>query len=306
MAQALPHFEKFDISETTTLGTRWEEWVERFELFITAMAIADDTRRRAMLLHYAGAEVHRIFKTLIDTGNAAAYETAKNKLTEYFKPSVNTEYEKYIFHELKQREQETLDSYHTRLREQGAKCGLTHIDADIKSQIIRTCTSNKLRRKVLRESTLTLKNILDHGRAREVADTQAMTMEKKHESEEVNVLREQIMQMGIDMKMQNRTRNQSQYQSNNRKCYNCGGSYPHLGKCPADGKKCFSCNKLNHFSRVCRSNRTQKIIHHIDRDSSSEEEVLHSVYEKISKVDKYSSKPDYITLKVADVMSQYV
>ena len=33
----------------------------------------------------------------------------------------------------------------------------------------------------------------------------------------------------------------------------CGGSYPHRGMCPAQGKKCMSCGKLNHFAKVCRS-----------------------------------------------------
>jgi hypothetical protein len=37
-------------------------------------------------------------------------------------------------------------------------------------------------------------------------------------------------------------------------CRNCGGSFPHQGLCPAKGKQCRKCGKLNHFqSAVCRS-----------------------------------------------------
>ena len=38
-----------------------------------------------------------------------------------------------------------------------------------------------------------------------------------------------------------------------RKCGLCGGNYPHQNKCPAEGKYCLKCGKLNHFSKVCRS-----------------------------------------------------
>ncbi|CAC5394862.1 unnamed protein product [Mytilus coruscus] len=38
-------------------------------------------------------------------------------------------------------------------------------------------------------------------------------------------------------------------------CRNCGGDFPHANKCPAFGKSCNSCKKMNHFAAVCRSKR---------------------------------------------------
>jgi len=36
-------------------------------------------------------------------------------------------------------------------------------------------------------------------------------------------------------------------------CNRCGHEYPHVGKpCPAQGKKCSKCSKMNHFAVVCR------------------------------------------------------
>jgi hypothetical protein len=43
-----------------------------------------------------------------------------------------------------------------------------------------------------------------------------------------------------------------QPQSQKKKCGRCGYDYPHQGKCPADGKTCTNCKKLNHFASVCR------------------------------------------------------
>ena len=39
----------------------------------------------------------------------------------------------------------------------------------------------------------------------------------------------------------------------NVKCGLCGGKYPHQGICPAQGKQCLNCGKMNHFAQVCRS-----------------------------------------------------
>ena len=45
-----------------------------------------------------------------------------------------------------------------------------------------------------------------------------------------------------------------QYQKGqNRQCGHCGGTYPHKGKCPAEGFACHSCGGMNHSSCVCRS-----------------------------------------------------
>ena len=36
---------------------------------------------------------------------------------------------------------------------------------------------------------------------------------------------------------------------------NCGGEFPHASKCPALGKTCNICRKMNHFAKVYRYKR---------------------------------------------------
>ena len=38
-------------------------------------------------------------------------------------------------------------------------------------------------------------------------------------------------------------------------CWNCGGTFPHRGQCPARGKTCNSFGQENHFSTVCKEKR---------------------------------------------------
>ena len=61
-------------------------------------------RQRALLLHYAGEDVNDVFETLTDTGDD--YAMAVTKLTDYFAPKKNTEYEIYKFRQAKQQPEE--------------------------------------------------------------------------------------------------------------------------------------------------------------------------------------------------------
>ena len=177
------------------------------------------------------------------------YDTAKEKLSGYFRSKKNINYEVYMFRQEKQRTGETLDQYTTRLRKLASTCEFTDPNAEIKSQIILGCSSSHLRRRALRESTLTLDQLLSHGRAMETAEKQATHIEQTNE----------------ESHKMNRAQRQPNPRETNRprKCFNCCNNYPHLdGICPAKGKACQLCQKMNHFTLCCRSTHR-----HIKADS---------------------------------------
>ena len=49
----------------------------------------------------------------------------------------------------------------------------------------------------------------------------------------------------------------SRYVANNKSCFKCGKQYSPSHKCPAIGKQCRRCNKMNHFAIVCRQVRSR-------------------------------------------------
>ena len=215
-----------------------------------ALKIEDESRKRALLLHYAGAEVYDIFDTLPDTGNADEYDVAVNKLHAYFCPKVNTEYDVYVFRQARQNESESLDAYHTRLRQLASTCEFADVDKEIKSQIILSCSSARLRRAALKDSDMTLQKLLDAGRAQELSDKHAAGMETTGAQKEFPV---RAVQKKNFKSQSSKTKN-DKYE--NKTCHNCGGKFPHEGgqsNCPAKGKTCKECGKLNHFQRCCRS-----------------------------------------------------
>ena len=190
------------------------------------MNTEDDTRKRALLLHYIGSSAFDIFETLSDTGDEKDYKAAMDRLTEHFTPQRNVDYETYLFRQARQQPNETLDQFATRLRQLASTCEFTSVDKEIKSQIILNCSSSHLRRRALRESSLTLQALLDPGRTMEIAEKQASGIESQSTfPDEPELL-------------------------------NYAYAYPHPqgpAGCPAYGSWCHSCGKMNHFARCCRS-----------------------------------------------------
>ena len=238
MATAMPEFEQFNIHKDTAVGQRWSKWVKRLENFFVAANITTEARKRALLLHYAGEEVHEIFDNLIvnDSEDVSKYNTVRDKLLGYFNPKKSTEYEIYVFRQAKQATGETVGEFCTRLRQLSVNCEFSDKQSEIKSQIIQNCTSNSLRRKAL-SGSMTLDKLLSEARSLELSDRQAREIEGHAAVNQVHT------------KWSN-----SKPSKMSRECYNCGEAYPHDGECPAKSRKCAICKQFGHYAKKCKRN----------------------------------------------------
>jgi len=98
-----------------------------------------------------------------------------------------------------------------------------------------------LRHKAI-EQNLNLEGLLKAARSMETTDEQTSEIEKQQSH---------AFGCGNNKKSDDREESPNgppKLGSRNTKCGLCGGSYPHQGACPAQGKKCMNCGKLNHFA----------------------------------------------------------
>ena len=300
MAKALPTFPEFDVSETSTQAARWKKWLSRFRNLLVAMNVTDKNRQRALLLHYAGEATYEIFDTLPNTTAAEGedpFDKAVQALTNYFTPKQNREYEIYVFRQAKQEHNESISVFHTRLRQLAVTCEFADVDREIKTQIVQSCSSHKLRTKALENPSYTLTQLLDAGKAMELSKTQAANIEDK---QSVNKLSTSRGKQNPRNRHNNANSNQDgrrpvnkesrPWKSRNNghenrkpssKCRNCGQDYPHPGgktSCPAYQATCRCCGKLNHFEAVCRSkgkgesrNTRHPTVNKVSEEESSDE-----------------------------------
>ena len=137
---------------------------------------------------------------------------------------------------------ETYDQYRTALRKLAEGCEFQTITPEeiLRDRLVFGIRdNNKIRERLLRESSLTLKKTDEICRASESSSAQ---MKEVGESDTVRVLNSGQKVERMDAITQ-RTR-----------CGNCGRSHE-IGNCAARGKVCNKYGKLNYFSAVCRSGK---------------------------------------------------
>ena len=103
--------------------------------------------------------------------------TLSKKLSEYFKPKKNISYERLVFHKSKQNANETILNYIVRLSKLAVSCEFTNKNEMIQDQVVNSCHSSKLRKKLLEKETLTLDNVKTLFGTFELSETHSKHME---------------------------------------------------------------------------------------------------------------------------------
>ncbi|XP_065080271.1 uncharacterized protein LOC135703086 [Ochlerotatus camptorhynchus] len=255
-------------SHTDDVGIEWRKWLKSFETMVRASRISDEEWKKDLLLHYAGPNVQQLFDTLPDlpssemrgplmnvdnyTPNMTSYEEAAAKLNAFFLPKENSTYERHLLRQMKQKVDESIDSFTVRLRVQAERCGFgDKVEENVKDQIIENCQSAALRRDLLKRGDADLQEVL---RVSKIFETVAL-QEKSFTRGEM--LKPQISEV-------NRIEVKPSYGKRNRftdsvrvECHRCGyfGHMARDEKCPARGKSCNKCGGRDHFAKKCRKRK---------------------------------------------------
>ena len=151
-------------ADPTNTSARWTQWIERFNTFLIASR------------HYQTQVMKKILIKLYKA------------LTKYFESEKNRIYQTYMFRQATQQDDETIDEYHTRLRQLSKHCEFADVEFEIKMQIVCNGTSSRLGKKALKESDYSLKDMLIDGRKFETSIAHASDMEEKIKDAQSNKL----------------------------------------------------------------------------------------------------------------------
>lgn len=240
-----------NLSLQGNLAENWRTWIQRFELFNTASGIEEKSQKVqcATFLHVAGEEAIKVFNTFVYAdGERNNLAVLTKKFLDYCEPRKNLPYIRHMFFTRAQKQAESIDAYVTDLKNKAKDCEFAQLqDSLIRDRIVCGIINDQVRGRLLREADLTLDKAIDICRASEITTSQVKAL-----AEEVDVNRLRTVRPKDQFKAN--TGNLDQSESS---CNRCG--YKHgTRQCPALGQTCKTCNKKNHFAKVCKSARDQQ------------------------------------------------
>ena len=245
----------------------WNTFIKLYEMYFMCANIQCPKRKLAILLYCGGPRIRRVHDTLglqLYDGNGDLlkesgvdidpYQKSIDALKNHFEPKLNITYERNKFRNEKQLEMEQSADFIARLRKLAQTCNFDNYSSEqaIVDQYIETCTSSKLRRRLLKEDGLTVAKLLEIAKTHESSVDQAGQLEGQLGNSEIET--EGTFKLDSEQ-LNNLSLSRDNRGTRTRTvCYGCG-SKDHIhgsASCPATGKECFNCKIKGHFAAVCR------------------------------------------------------
>lgn len=276
------------------LVNNWEFFKQQWNDYeiVTGLRQKDAAVRLATLRSVMGRDCLQIFLNL-KLSEADKKDTGKclEALENYFKPKRNVVYERYMFNSSVQESEESINSFLTRLRKLAASCEFGELtDQLIRDRLVVGLRDSVMKARLLRESKLDLVKAVNMCNTSEIASEQLKKMQTTGAAKLEEIKKVEFTKKFRQQKKStkyNSAQDKQQYATG--KCKQCGRNQKHAKKehCPAFGKKCRACDKMNHFAAVCFS---RKKVHQIEgeEDLSSDENCLK--VETISLVESKSKQ----------------
>ena len=236
-------------------GKAWEEWLEDIEREFRYFRISSPADRKDAMIIYGGKEIARLEKSLSDPDDPDSqlneYEKMRKKLNDYFSPRQNKHYSRYMFLKLRPFAGEATIAYAARLRERAYDCDFGDtFDARILEHLIQTIENKLLIQKCIAKCW-NLTQFLSE--AAQIEDISLQVHDMKYNQDDRYIAR---------VRRSRKQKSYHNYRSSDEddeiRCRYCGYYRKHrtIEDCPAYGQKCHSCQKLNHFASVCKSQRS--------------------------------------------------
>ncbi|XP_058828586.1 uncharacterized protein K02A2.6-like [Topomyia yanbarensis] len=287
------------------LGVNDSEAIKIFRLQWTYYALATQVAEKpanqqtATLMAVMGVEGVMLVEELqLIEADPATPDAILKKIEDHLTPQRDKRMERAEFNTMCQNDEEKIEEFVKRLKKKATDCGYAVEEQKelLKDRLIAGVRDHQIRKELLKAGDIPLddmvKKIKDHQQIEELA--------KKYERmTAVNDSSRDTFKLTTTKRMENN-------------CRYCGGKHQKdKNKCPAFGKKCLECGKLNHFKKVCRAKTTKKRFrsknvrqmedHVGSTESSDDEEECEFV--DIAKVDSVDTKDAgriMVQLKVVD------
>ena len=228
----------------------WTTYVERLNHYFIANDVADEGKKRSILLSACGSSTYKLIRSLVEVGQLATtpYSEITKLVAGYYQPIPSEIVQRYKFNTRVRASGELIATYVAALRELSEYCNYgDKLHEMLRDRLVCGVNHDTIQRKLLAETDLTYEKAYTLAQAMEASERDTLDLKGSKNSSapllplpEVNYSRTFKHSKGkIPTKRGNPT------------CYRCGG--PHLAPaCKFINSECKFCKKKGHIARVCR------------------------------------------------------
>lgn len=291
------------------LAEDWKKFKRQFSTYLIATETdqKNDSVKVAMFLNLIGDDAYTVYESLgIREADRQNYNVVVKAMEDFCQQRKNTVYERYAFYERKQKDGEPFNTFFMDIKRLVRTCDFGDRENEmLRDRIVMGIAEKRLQTKLLATTNLDYDTAVEKCRAHEITQEQAKQMSKTVAVNEVrtkqkqskaekgnnnnnnnrqnkssNNTRSDAQSMHNGSNNNNKNNNDNKKQNSNSiditNCKYCG--YNHKSReCPAYGKNCNTCNRANHFSKVCRT-RSVSTIEKVNSDTCSTDSDNHEFY----------------------------
>ena len=281
---------QFDyVGDSATLGSRWELWLQRFKLYVTANGLKDAAIIKASFLLLMGQEAFNVYQSKRTVKMVEGVEVedtlaeVQALMTTHFVPKRSEYSEVCTFRRAMRYEGERVSDYALRLRALSTHCKFgTALEKEIERQFVVGCNIKDVQWKCCRTDDLDLAKAIEIALGYERVAASVNGLQNPTEAE---LARSDINKIGGQDKNEDEddARDHSASRESNSsgksenpvcrrdRCGYCGRqSHSDMSKCPAKGTKCSNCGGLHHYASECWSKNGRATFRTNQRDNSDD------------------------------------
>jgi hypothetical protein len=272
-----------NLDELENCWPQWQRFKLSFKNFVLAAGLEriSEARKAAILINCIGQQAQELYFNVLklEDSEKDKLEDVIKIFDDYFKPKQNEVINSYNLNKRNQEDGESFDAYYTAIKKMVENCNFgDQKDRMIRDKIVIGVQDRRTQQKLLEVKDLTLEKAVDICRSAELSREFVKTLSNP----EVHAMRsERVEQHGQQSKAKyfnnNYKTSQPHFSSEkdnkaryNKSFYHCKKCNTEHGprQCPAYGKTCTKCNRMNHFSVGCTFMRSR--VHCMNNTDSDE------------------------------------
>ena len=257
MNSLLPLPQPLKFENCTEVGRTWKRFKQSWKQYELASGTIekDEQIRVATFLHVAGDEALQKYEGFLweNSDDKLKIQKVIEKFDEDYEEKTNEIIERNKFLSRKQNTKESCDQFATALRSLIISCNYENAQAVLRDQFLIQLSDKKLKEKLLEEAQ----------RNSKLSFQQALNMAKQFE---ITEQRKQTSCEDTVLMIRHKDKREHERKQNCSRC--CGKHEPR--RCPAYGKVCHTCKKLNHFAKVCKQTKNLNYLQKVNNEQISD------------------------------------